>query len=139
MDGFRVLFSLATFLVAFRFRDTQPFEPEPLKPSIVACQVSVTCCRNAARTLIFSLRVQVPNNHILSKILSYIATILKPSTLLLGPLDPWGLGMCDRKRSRKRLELRPRFCGASKRLPRPFSLKALKHKDLLLRSRSPAA
>ena len=35
-------------------------------------------------------RVQVPNNHILSKILTYITTILKPSTELLGPLDPWG-------------------------------------------------
>ena len=35
-------------------------------------------------------RVQVPNNHILSKILTYITTILKPSTSLLGPLDPWG-------------------------------------------------
>ena len=35
-------------------------------------------------------RVQVPNNHILSKILTYITTILKPSTQLLGPLDPWG-------------------------------------------------
>ena len=28
-------------------------------------------------------RVQVPNNHILSKILTHITTIL-------GPLDPWG-------------------------------------------------
>ena len=36
-----------------------------------------------------TVRVQVPNNHILSKILTYITTILKPSTLL-GPLDPWG-------------------------------------------------
>ena len=31
--------------------------------------------------------VQVPNNHILSKILTYITTILKPRTSLLGPLD----------------------------------------------------
>ena len=37
----------------------------------------------------YSPRVQVPNNHILSKILTYITTILKPSTSLLGPLDPW--------------------------------------------------
>ena len=35
-------------------------------------------------------RVQVPNNHILSRILTYITTTLNPSTLLLGPLDPWG-------------------------------------------------
>ena len=35
-------------------------------------------------------RVQVPNNHILSKTLTYITTILKPSTQLLGPLNPWG-------------------------------------------------
>ena len=33
------------------------------------------------------------NNHILSKILTYITTILKPSTSLLGPLDPWGYNM----------------------------------------------
>ena len=38
----------------------------------------------------YTPRVQVPNNHILSKILTYITTILKPSTQLLGPLDPWG-------------------------------------------------
>ena len=37
-----------------------------------------------------TLRVQVPNNHILSQILTYITTILNPSTLVLGPLDPWG-------------------------------------------------
>ena len=41
-------------------------------------------------TLNLTPRVQVPNNHKLSKILTYIATILKPSTSLLGPLDPWG-------------------------------------------------
>ena len=39
-----------------------------------------------------TLRVQVLNNHILSQVLTYITTILNPSTLLLGPLDPWGLG-----------------------------------------------
>ena len=44
-------------------------------------------------------RVQVPNNHILSKILTYITTILKPSTSLLGPLDPWGLGVCTTETS----------------------------------------
>ena len=32
------------------------------------------------RNLNLTPRVQVPNNHILSKILTYIATILKPST-----------------------------------------------------------
>ena len=37
-----------------------------------------------------TLRVQVLNNHILSQVLTYITTILNPSTLLLGPLDPWG-------------------------------------------------
>ena len=31
-----------------------------------------------------------PKDHILSKILTYITTILKPSASLLGPLDPWG-------------------------------------------------
>ena len=31
------------------------------------------------RALIRAPRVQVPNNHILSKILTYITTILKPS------------------------------------------------------------
>ena len=36
---------------------------------------------------IYTPRVQVPNNHILSKILTYITTILNPSTLLLSPLD----------------------------------------------------
>ena len=36
-------------------------------------------------------RVQVPTNHIHSNILTYITTILKPSTLLLCPLDPWGI------------------------------------------------
>ena len=40
---------------------------------------------------IYTPRVQVPNNHILSKILTYIATILNPSILLLDPLDPWGM------------------------------------------------
>ena len=35
-------------------------------------------------------RVQVPNNHIPSNILTYITTSLKPSTYLLGPLDPGG-------------------------------------------------
>ena len=30
------------------------------------------------------------NPHILSQIFPYITTILNPSTLLLGPLDPWG-------------------------------------------------
>ena len=38
-----------------------------------------------------SLRVQVPNNHILSQILTYIPTILNPNTGLLGPLDPKGI------------------------------------------------
>ena len=37
-------------------------------------------------------RVQVPDNHRLSEILTYIATILKPSTSVSGPLDPWGKG-----------------------------------------------
>ena len=37
-----------------------------------------------------TLRVQVPNKHILSLILSYFTTILNPSTELLGPLDPKG-------------------------------------------------
>ena len=37
-------------------------------------------------------RVQVPKKYTLSKILTYITTILKPSTQLLGPLDPWGKG-----------------------------------------------
>ena len=37
-----------------------------------------------------TLRVQVPNYHILSKIVTYITTILNPSTRLLDPLDPWG-------------------------------------------------
>ena len=37
-------------------------------------------------------RVQ-PKNHILSKILTYITTILKPSTELLGPLYCWGSGL----------------------------------------------
>ena len=35
-----------------------------------------------------TLRVQIPNYHVLSKIVTYIATILNPSTYLLGPLDP---------------------------------------------------
>ena len=47
---------------------------DPIKPSFLG----------------FPLRFQVPNNHILSKILTYITTIRKPSTQLLGPLDPWG-------------------------------------------------
>ena len=47
-------------------------------------------------------RVQVPNNHILSKILTYITTILKPSTSLLGPLDPWG--HCFQRRKLRRTQ-----------------------------------
>ena len=39
-----------------------------------------------------TLRVQAPNNHILSQILTYITTILSSSTWLLGPLDPGGKG-----------------------------------------------
>ena len=35
-----------------------------------------------------TLRVQVPNNHILSKTVTYKTTIINPSTRLLGPLDP---------------------------------------------------
>ena len=35
-------------------------------------------------------RVQVPDNHKLSKILSYITTMLALSIYLSGPLDPWG-------------------------------------------------
>ena len=37
-----------------------------------------------------NLKVQVPNYQKLSKIQSYKATILKPNTELLGPLDPLG-------------------------------------------------
>ena len=43
-----------------------------------------SCClfyeRNASKKSLVTPRVQVPNNHILSKILIYITTILKPST-----------------------------------------------------------
>ena len=42
-----------------------------------------------------SPRVQVPNNHIFTKILTYITTILKPTTLL-GPLEPWGMVVMQR-------------------------------------------
>ena len=45
------------------------------------------CCRPAAS---FTLRVQVPNYHILSRIVTYITTILDPNTQLLDPLDRWG-------------------------------------------------
>ena len=37
-------------------------------------------------------RVQVPNNHILSKILTYITTILNPSTGSFGPLGISSVG-----------------------------------------------
>ena len=36
-------------------------------------------------------RVQVPNNHILSKILTYITTILKTEYLIIGSFGPLGL------------------------------------------------
>ena len=49
-------------------------------------------------------RVQVPNNHIPSTILTYITTILKPSTSLLGPLDPWGKVLGNLQELRKSLE-----------------------------------
>ena len=52
--------------------------------SIVFLKAMLSC--------VVTLRVQVPNYHILSKIATYITTILNPSTQLLGPLDPWGLG-----------------------------------------------
>ena len=51
-----------------------PLEPRLLLRNFV--QVTIT------------LRVQVPNNHILPQILTQITTIRNQSTLLLGPLDP---------------------------------------------------
>ena len=41
---------------------------------------------------------KVPNNHILSKILTYIITILQPSTILLGPLETPNPGSSVRPR-----------------------------------------
>ena len=46
--------------------------------------------------LCLTLRVQVPNYHILSKIVTYITIIPNPSTQLLGPLDPLGCAKTPR-------------------------------------------
>ena len=48
-----------------------------------------TAKRKRAAALAGTPGFQVPNNHIVSKILPYIATI-NPSTVLLGPLETWG-------------------------------------------------
>ena len=41
---------------------------------------------------LLSLRVQVPNKHILSQIVTYITAFRNLSTWLLGPLDPCIMG-----------------------------------------------
>ena len=45
--------------------------------------------------LVFSLRVQVPNNHILTQNLYYYNYSPKPKYLIIGYMDPLGLGMVD--------------------------------------------
>ena len=77
----------------------------------------------------------MPKNHIPTKILTYVTTILKPSTYLLGPLDPWGLCVQAMRRRNQELLGRVRAGCTDSYLPSPYV--NAKHEALKLQNPKP--
>ena len=61
----------------------------------MSCKIDRACCHSHPRACAsiasaIPLRVQVPNYHILSKIVAHLTTIPKPQYLIVGSFEPLG-------------------------------------------------